>query len=96
MRVIAGIFFHSFSQRAHRPIRFLRAFFQFHAEKFFHERAVTELPFTNQPRREHRVENRSGNEFMMFFQQSKIVIRAVHNEFVTAQCIEKRVKINSR
>ena len=38
MRVVARINFHFFRQRPPRPIGFLRAFVQFHAEKFFHER----------------------------------------------------------
>src|SRR5438270_251980 len=46
MGVVAGVLLHSLGERAQRPIRLLRPFFEFHSEEFFHERAVTKLPFT--------------------------------------------------
>ena len=94
MRVVTGVFFHPLGERAARPIGFLRTLVQFHAEKFFDERTQAELPFTQKPRREHRVENCRRNEFVVLPQQTQIVIRPVHDEFVGIERVEQRVQID--
>ena len=96
MRVVARVNFHPLSERTLRPVGFLRAFVQLHAKKFFHERAQAELPFAQQPRGEHRVENRGRRELVMFFEQAQIVIRRVKNQFAAVEHVEQRIEIDGR
>ena len=52
-----------------------------------------EMAQPQQTRRQHGVENRAGNEFMVLAQEPQIIIRAVHDEFVPGQRIEQRIEI---
>ena len=95
-RVVAGVFYHARRERTLRPIGFLRPFVELHAEKFFHERTETELPFAKQTRGEHRIKNFRGREGVMLLQQAQIVIGGVKNQFATYERIEKRIELHLR
>ncbi|MGC3958867.1 MAG: hypothetical protein QM813_13295 [Verrucomicrobiota bacterium] len=75
MRVVAGVRFHAGGQRAHRPVGLLRPFFQLHAQMFLHEVAEAKLADAQQAGGQHGVENRAGDELVMFAEQAQIVVR---------------------
>ena len=68
MRIVPGITFHSFRQRTHGPIGFLRALLQLDAKVFLNQVAQAKLPQTKQARGEHRVEDRAGHKFVVLAQ----------------------------
>ncbi len=96
MGVVTGIDLHFFRERPARPVGFLRAFVEFHAEKFFHEIAQAELRFAQQPCGEHGVENGQRREFMMLPQQPQIVVGGMKNHLVRVERGEERIKVDWR
>jgi hypothetical protein len=55
-----------------------------------------ELPFAKQARRQHGVEHGLGNEIEGFAQQPKVVVGAVHDQFVLLQDTERGRQLDSR
>ena len=93
-RVVPRVVFHPLRQRSLRPIRFLRTFFQWHAEKIAHEICEAEFFFAEQTRGEHRVENLFGNKIVVLSQQPQIVIGRMKNQFVVARLRPQWREIN--
>ena len=96
MRVVSGIAFHAFRQRAHRPVCLLGPFFQLHAEVLLDQVAEPELALAQETRGEHGIKNRVGDECMVLEQHAQVVVRAVHGQLAAAERVQQRLQMDWR
>ena len=90
--IISGIPLHALGQGPQSPICLLSPLLKLCPQVGFNQTAEAELPHTKQPRRQHGIENGARDEFVMFLQQTQVVVGAVHDELVARQGLEQRVQ----
>ena len=93
--VVTGVVLHALGEGTPSPVRFLWAFIEGKAEIFGHEVDEAELGVTEQAAGEHGVEDRAGDEVVVFAQEAEVVIGAVHDEFMRAESIEQRGEVEA-
>ena len=96
MRVVAGVILHLPGERTAGPVGFLRAFDQLDAEVLLHQGREREFRVAGQPRRDHRVEHGAGLGEPGPAHEPQVVIRAVEDQELAGEHLEKRPEIEAR
>jgi hypothetical protein len=90
--IVAGVALHPLGERPHGPIGFLGAFFELNTQVGLHQVAQAELAQSEQPGRQHGIEDGAGNELVVFAKQPQVVVGAMHDQLVPGQGIENWVQ----
>ena len=96
MRVVLRVFRHHVRQRAARPVRFLRAFHERDSEILLHQRREAELAQTEQPRRDHGVENFARLEPERAPEKAQIEVHSLQDNFLLREHRAERLEIDAR
>jgi hypothetical protein len=94
--IVYRILHHLLGERTPSPIRLLRPFCKFDAEETLHHRRQAKFANAEQSRSDYCVENPGRREVQTAAKQSKIIIRAVQNNFLLRKSCAQRRKIQVR
>jgi len=90
--IIACIGFHPRSQGTPGPIGLLGGFVECDVEVMSHKIIEAKLGLSQQTSGEHGVKDRRRHEIVVFAEQAQIVIRAVHDQLMAEESLQKWIE----
>ena len=94
--VVAGVFLHLGRERAAAPVGLLGGFFQLHSKVILYQSGEAKLRAADEARGEHRVEDSPRHKVVAALKKAHVVIRAMHEEGVSVERLEKFPQGHSR